>query len=77
MDPPNAIDTKTSGEVISKCLTGLEEAMARQDKKMVEIVPDTANDSTIFVALFQLWKINWCSNCSSASCKHGGEILQN
>ena len=77
MDPlaPNAIDTKTSSEVIHSCLRGLEDIMGT--KKMCEIVPDTANDATIFVALFQLWKINWCSNCSSASCKHGGEILQN
>ena len=77
MDPlaPIAIDTKTSSEVIHSCIRGLEDCMSAKDKKMCEIVPDTANDATIFVALIQLWKINWCSNCSSASCKHGGEIL--
>ena len=77
MDPlaPNAIDTKTSSEVIHSCLRGLETSMSAGDKTMIEIVPDTDNDATTFVALFQLWKINWCSNCGSASCKHGGEIL--
>ena len=41
-------------------------------KRMVDIIPTgVASD---FVDLYQLWKINLCSNCSSASCKHGGKI---
>ena len=75
MDPlaPMAIDTKTSSEVIHSCIRGLEDAMRAGDKRMVDIIPDT--DATYFVNLWSLWKINFCSNCSSSSCKHGGEKL--
>ena len=73
MDPlaPLAIDSKTSDEVLHACLRGLEDCMRAGDKRMVDIIPEEA---TFFFALLQLWKINWCYNCNSASRKNNGKI---
>ena len=68
---PTPIDTKTANDVIHACIRGLEDCMHSGDKRMVDIVPDA--DSAHFIGLFQLWKINWCSNCNSACCRNGGE----
>ena len=73
-DPTTDNETEAYSEVIHACLRGLEDCML-DCKRMANIIPDS--DATFFVGLYQLWKINWCSNCSSASCKHGGKILSN